>query len=78
MHNADFETSLKIGVVLLHPSNAACGFITLSFMFSRMFSIFFALVCVLFLSRLSVFGLLLSLSFLSFSLLFCVLGAEVP
>ena len=78
MHNTDFETSLKIGVVLLHPSNAACGFITLLSMLARLFSFFFALVCVLFLSRLSVFGLLLSLSSLSFSLLFCVLGAEVP
>ena len=78
MHNTDVETSLKIGVVLSHPSNAACGFITLLSLFSCLLSIFFALVCVLFLSRLFVFGLLLSLSFLSVSLLFCVLGAEVP
>ena len=78
MHNTDVETSLKIGVVLSHPSNAACGFITLLSRFSRLFSLFSALVCVLCLSWLVVFGLLLSLSFLSVSLLFCVLGAEVP
>ena len=50
MHNTVFETRLKIGVVLLPPSNSACGFITLLSQFFPLFSLSlsFSLFCVSF------------------------------